>query len=518
MSAQLTNSIQLLVTNVSNTAQSSASSNSYNNYDTDTDAFGAALDSATKSYADKTENKTVTQTNDYAKDTKDVQNAQNANNKNVKENTPEQQTDKTTQPQTDKTQTTASEKTEQTDNSTQTDTPQQSQADVNVQNAATAVLMETTTKNVMANEQLLSNINCEQQPQQPEVKEVKPQTTVTAAETQIDSEVLKSAVENGKEQITADIDNTQTTVKNQQNGIAKNTVDNLASDMSKVTANVEVEQTAEPAVKVITPADTKAEEAPVIKVTQEVAANIEENVNNIANNIENKDTTSKIKDKAVAQMTAMEDKNAVVTQTTAQESSSNQQNNSGLPQNNAQEQVAKMSVEANSDTANLPADTQLNGSETFVSKMDAQLSAASKTSSSMQNTLNTNSIMEQVNKQFEQLQQSASNKVSIVLQPENLGRVSVEIMNTKDGITAKMMTDSQQVKDLFDKNIEALKSNLSAQGVNVNNIKVEAMGQGKVQFKINFIGSVYDLITALKAYQINLNDMSGYYTLTTFGA
>ena len=64
MSAQLTNSIQLLVTNVSNTAQSSASSNSYNNYDTDTDAFGAALDSATKSYADKTENKTVTQTND----------------------------------------------------------------------------------------------------------------------------------------------------------------------------------------------------------------------------------------------------------------------------------------------------------------------------------------------------------------------------------------------------------------------------------------------------------------------
>ena len=178
--------------------------------------------------------------------------------------------------------------------------------------------------------------------------------------------------------------------------------------------------------------------------------------------------TSKIKDKAVAQMTAMEDKNTVVTQTTAQESSSQQQNGN-LSQNNAQEQVVKMSVEANSDTGNV----QFNGAENFVSKMDAGLSAASKTSSSMQNTLNTNSIMEQVNKQFEHLQQSTANKVTIVLQPENLGRVSVEIMNTKDGITAKMMTDSQQVKDLFDKNIEALKSNLSAQGVNVNNIKVE---------------------------------------------
>ena len=234
--------------------------------------------------------------------------------------------------------------------------------------------------------------------------------------------------------------------------------------------NLRVGDEFEPEIKVLTPSDTKIEKTPEIKVTQEVAASIEENVNTVANNIENKDTTSKIKDKAVAQMTAMEDKNTVVTKTTVQqESSSNQQNNNNLTQNNAQEQVVKMSMESNTGSSNV----QINGLETFVSKMDAQLSAASNASSSMQNTLNTNSIMEQVNKQFEQLQQSASNKVSIVLQPENLGRVSVEIMNTKDGITAKMMTDSQQVKDLFDKNIEALKSNLSAQGVNVNNIKVE---------------------------------------------
>ena len=43
----------------------------------------------------------------------------------------------------------------------------------------------------------------------------------------------------------------------------------------------------------------------------------------------------------------------------------------------------------------------------------------------------------------------AGSKVSIVLQPESLGRVSVEIMNTKDGIVATITTDTQQVTELF---------------------------------------------------------------------
>ena len=48
-----------------------------------------------------------------------------------------------------------------------------------------------------------------------------------------------------------------------------------------------------------------------------------------------------------------------------------------------------------------------------------------------------------------------------------------------------MTTDSQQVKELFDKNVEALKSNLSSQGVNVNNIKVEC-SQESANHAMNF--------------------------------
>ena len=36
-----------------------------------------------------------------------------------------------------------------------------------------------------------------------------------------------------------------------------------------------------------------------------------------------------------------------------------------------------------------------------------------------------------------------------------------------------MLTENQQVKELLDKSMETLKSQLGAQGVNVNNIKVE---------------------------------------------
>ena len=68
MSAQLTNSIQLLVSNVTNAAQQQSSSNSYNNFDSDPDVFSAALDNAAKSYADKSENKVTSQKNDDVND------------------------------------------------------------------------------------------------------------------------------------------------------------------------------------------------------------------------------------------------------------------------------------------------------------------------------------------------------------------------------------------------------------------------------------------------------------------
>ncbi len=494
MSAQFTNSIQLLVSNTASDLTSS--SKSYNNFE-DTDAFSAALDNATKSYADKSENKTNVQKQDYAKDTKDVPNSSKSDNANKTDtNDNKHEIKDSEKSQTEENQTTGVDETnfQQPEASTQPQEPQTSQTDTTQANTA-VLLMENPAQNTIVNEQILSNI---------EQVQTSAETQSTQTSTTVGTDTVTAA--------NADIEIDTKTIQAAQD-IAQEATQATAEEKLKLTNSAQ--QTPETDAVALTPADTEADNAPVIKVTQEVAANTKEN--SLANAMENKDTTSKIKDKAVVQMTQLEDTNTVVTQSSTTDSSSQQQQNGTLNGNNAQEQIMKMSVEANSDVT---AGT-LTGTETFASKMDVQLSAAAKTSSSvLQNQLNQNSILEQVNKQFEQLQQTGNNKVSIVLQPENLGRVSVEIMNSKDGITAKMLTDNQQVKDLFDKNIEALKSNLSSQGVNVNNIKVECTQESAnnaMNFEREFSQSFDNPNNSSNHNQTNQSNAQSSYTADSSG-
>ena len=492
MSAQFTNSIQLLVSNTASDLTSS--SKSYNNFE-DTDAFSAALDNATKSYADKSENKTNVQKQDYAKDTKDVPNSSKSDNANKTDtNDSKHEIKDSEKSQTEENQTTGvDDKTpQQTESSTRQEEAQTSQTDTTQQNAA-VLLLETPAQNVITNEQILSNI---------EQVQTSAETQSTQTSTTVGTDTVTAA--------NADIEIDTKTIQAAQD-IAQEATQATAEEKLKLTNSAQ--QTPETDAVALTPADTEADNAPVIKVTQEVAANTKEN--SLANAMENKDTTSTIKDKAVVQMTQLEDTNTVVTQSSTTDSSSQQQNGT-LNGNNAQEQIMKMSVEANSDVST----GTLTGTETFAGKLDSQLSAAKTSSSVLQNQLNQNSILEQVNKQFEQLQQTGNNKVSIVLQPENLGRVSVEIMNSKDGITAKMLTDNQQVKDLFDKNIEALKSNLSSQGVNVNNIKVECTQESAnnaMNFEREFSQSFDNPNNSSNHNQTNQSNAQSSYTADSSG-
>ena len=286
--------------------------------------------------------------------------------------------------------------------------------------------------------------------------------------------INKSEVENLKDNLKVEVPQnievkpTETNV-NKENLNTKKTKEIVVSDVTRLTINIEdklqtntnlseeIQNT-----KTIAPADIIENSTPRIQVTEEVAAQVKDS---LGTGIENKDNVSKIKDKAVETMTKLQDKNTVLTE--SQTYDSNNSNNTNFGQNNANETVAKLSVETNNFNT-----TQQQTTESFINRLETHI-ASRETISSQNQIINQNDILSQVNAKFEQLQQQANNKVSIILQPESLGKVSVEIMNTKDGIIAKMTTDTQQVKELFDKNIESLKSNLSAQGVNVNNIKVE---------------------------------------------
>lgn len=292
-------------------------------------------------------------------------------------------------------------------------------------------------------------------------------------------EAVSEAVVNSDIEVDVEMPQSQKT-EVQANTTVKTAKENLASDTSRLTVKLEsdVAPTADDTA-VLTPTSKTetttaksqtAETAPFIKVTDEAASQAKPNVDALAN----KDLTSSAKEKAVAQMTDLQSTNTVVTdvqnQNRNQSQSQGNQNNNSMMRGNAAEQVAKLSVDNASNSSNI------SGTESFLNKLDSKLSSMTKPAAQSP-MLNKTDIMSQVNAKFNEMQLAGQNKVSIILQPENLGKVSVEIINSKDGIVAKMTTENQQVKELFDKNVEALKSSLSAQGVNVNNIKVECTNE-----------------------------------------
>ena len=143
----------------------------------------------------------------------------------------------------------------------------------------------------------------------------------------------------------------------------------------------------------------------------------------------------------------------------------------------ASEEAVKLNIveniSNNEQPANLKTDFALN--QNFNNQYSIRESNLQK---GFENILNKqasqNDIMNQIDSKLQNMNLQ-NNKVQIVLRPENLGRVQVEIFSTKNGVEANFVATSQNVKEMLDKNIDNLKNSLSQQGVSLAsvNIKVE---------------------------------------------
>ena len=80
-------------------------------------------------------------------------------------------------------------------------------------------------------------------------------------------------------------------------------------------------------------------------------------------------------------------------------------------------------------------------------------------------------IIEQISKQLDGMVNNS--KLNMVLNPENLGKVNVQLMNTKEGLLAQFTVTTQDVKDILLKGLDGLKESLLAQGINVDNVSVK---------------------------------------------
>lgn len=85
-------------------------------------------------------------------------------------------------------------------------------------------------------------------------------------------------------------------------------------------------------------------------------------------------------------------------------------------------------------------------------------------------------IVEQITKQLEGMY--SNSKVNIVLNPEHLGRVALNIMNTKDGLLAQFTVTTQEARDLLTRGLNGLRDGLLAHGVSVDNVTIKLSETG----------------------------------------
>ena len=109
----------------------------------------------------------------------------------------------------------------------------------------------------------------------------------------------------------------------------------------------------------------------------------------------------------------------------------------------------------------------------------AEVKTAAKPAQTVQNTtkptssseVTSNKIIEQITKQMEGMYNGS--KVNMVLNPESLGKVSIQLINTKEGLSAQFTVATQEARNLIMKGLDGLKDTLMSHGVSVDNVSVK---------------------------------------------
>ena len=95
--------------------------------------------------------------------------------------------------------------------------------------------------------------------------------------------------------------------------------------------------------------------------------------------------------------------------------------------------------------------------------------------------VNPSKILDQISKQLDGLQNNS--KVNIVLNPESLGKVNIQLLSTKEGLTAQFVVTTQEAKELLTKGVDGLKESLLSHGVGVDNISVKVSENQKSEYQ-----------------------------------
>lgn len=88
-----------------------------------------------------------------------------------------------------------------------------------------------------------------------------------------------------------------------------------------------------------------------------------------------------------------------------------------------------------------------------------------------------NEILNQITNKLTQLKDNMGQKLTMVLRPNDLGRLSIELTSNNLGLTTQIMAQNDDVRAFIERNIDTLRQQLADAGVNVNNIQIKTAGQ-----------------------------------------
>lgn len=194
---------------------------------------------------------------------------------------------------------------------------------------------------------------------------------------------------------------------------------------------------------------------PVIQVANDINTIMGKNVG--------QDDMPKLFEKAGLTQELIDNTNAKITSV-----STNAQTMSNFTGQDASEQGMKLAIEqASSAIQNQTSGTQ--GSATEQTAFDKTLAQTTTKSQTISNS----ELLSQINNKLSTSQETGTSRITMILKPESLGRLHIELKNGQNGLTANITAENASVKEALDKNLDNLKNTLSSQGLNVTNVSVK---------------------------------------------
>ncbi|AGB40631.1 flagellar hook-length control protein [Halobacteroides halobius DSM 5150] len=176
------------------------------------------------------------------------------------------------------------------------------------------------------------------------------------------------------------------------------------------------------------------------------------------------------------------------------QNSKSQSNNSKLSVNSKQKQSLKLQDnnvnitnkgQINVESAKGQSDNQANVEFATNPKLNKTQSLQSSSKTSTSKGTNFNNILKQITEKTNIFANKQGEKITLQLKPESLGRLQIKLGYKDGAMTARILAENSNVKELLDANLAKLKSALEQRNMQVDDFNVlidqegEDLGQGQ---------------------------------------